>query len=62
MSPLVFVGIDVSQARLDIAVRPGSSFSLAHNGSAIATLIDQLRALSPPDRVRSDRRDGNPAH
>ena len=25
MSSLVFVGIDVSQARLDIAVRPGAS-------------------------------------
>jgi len=47
MSPLVFVGIDVSQARLDIAVRPGAAFSIAHHESAIATLIEQLRALSP---------------
>jgi transposase len=47
MSPLVFVGIDVSQVRLDIAVRPGASFSIMHDESAIATLVEQLHALSP---------------
>lgn len=47
MSSLVFVGIDVSQARLDIAVRPGTSFSLTHDESAIAALVQQLCALSP---------------
>src|SRR6185295_18604222 len=47
MSSLVFVGIDVSQAHLDIAVRPGASFSIAHHESAIATLVEQLRSLSP---------------
>jgi transposase len=47
MTPLVFVGIDVSQARLDIAVRPGSSFALTHDESGMITLIEQLRALSP---------------
>ena len=47
MSTPVFIGIDISQARLDIAVRPGSAFSLAHNESTMATLVGQLRALSP---------------
>lgn len=47
MSPLVFVGIDVSQARLDLAVRPGASFSIPHDESAIATVTEQLCALSP---------------
>jgi transposase len=47
MSSLVFVGIDVSQARLDIAVRPGVPFSIAHTESAFATLVEQFRALSP---------------
>jgi len=47
MSSLVFVGIDVSQARLDIAVRPGTSFSITHSESAIAALVEQLCALSP---------------
>ncbi len=47
MSPLVFVGIDVSQVRLDIAVRPGTSFSITHDESAITALVQQLCALSP---------------
>ena len=47
MSSLVFVGIDVSQGRLDIAIRPGASFSLPHEESAIATLVEQLCALGP---------------
>lgn len=47
MSSLVFVGIDVSLARLDIAVRPGTSFSITHGESAIAALVQQLCALSP---------------
>lgn len=47
MSPLVFVGIDVSQTCLDIATRPGTSYSLTHDESAIATLVEQLRVLSP---------------
>ena len=47
MSSLVFVGIDVSQVRLDIAVRPGASFSITHDESAIARVVEQLCALSP---------------
>ena len=47
MSPLLFVGIDVSQARLDIAIRPGSSWAFTHNEAAIATLVEQLRLLRP---------------
>ena len=47
MSSLIFVGIDVSQARLDIALRPGAAFSIAHEESAIATLVEQLTALRP---------------
>jgi len=47
MSALVFVGIDVSQARLDIAVRPGASWSIVHEEGAIAALVEQLRALGP---------------
>ncbi|MEK6802635.1 MAG: IS110 family transposase [Nitrospirota bacterium] len=47
MSPLVFVGIDVSQRRLDIAVRPSASYSITHDESAIATVVEQLHTLSP---------------
>jgi transposase len=47
MSPSTFIGIDVSQTRFDIAVRPGSSFTIAHDEPAIATLVEQLRTLGP---------------
>ncbi|MBH0200815.1 MAG: hypothetical protein HP496_00565 [Nitrospira sp.] len=39
MSPLVFVGIDVSQTCLDIAIRPGVSFSKKVPGSDLALCI-----------------------
>jgi transposase len=47
MSPLVFVGIDVSLTRLDIALRPGASSSHPHDESAIAAVVEHLRVLSP---------------
>lgn len=47
MSPSVFIGIDVSQARLDIALRPGAPFSVPHDDAGIAAVVDQLRRLSP---------------
>ena len=47
MSTLVFVGIDVSLARLDIAVRPGAVWSITHDEAAIATVVAQLHTLSP---------------
>jgi transposase len=47
MSPSTFIGIDVSQTRFDIAIRPGSSFTIAHDEPAIATLVEQLRTLGP---------------
>lgn len=47
MSPLVFVGIDVSQTCLDIAIRPGASYSLMHEEAAIVVLVEQLLALGP---------------
>ena len=47
MSSLVFVGIDVSQARLDIAPRPGVPFSVPHHDGGIATVVERLRQLAP---------------
>jgi len=47
MTPLVFVGIDILQVRMDIVIHPGASYPIAHHESAIATLVEQLRALSP---------------
>ena len=47
MSTAVFVGIDVSQARLDIAPRPGVPFSVPHHEAGIATVVEQVRQLAP---------------
>lgn len=46
--PLVFVGIDVSQDRLDVAVRPsGERWAAATAAPAISALVERLRALHP---------------
>jgi transposase len=47
MSTAVFVGIDVAQARLDIATRPGVPFSVPHHEAGIATVVEQMRQLAP---------------
>jgi hypothetical protein len=47
MSPLIFVGIDASLTRLDMTIRPGASSLPKHDESAIARVVEQLRALSP---------------
>jgi transposase len=42
----VFVGIDVSKARLDVALRPGNKdLSVTNNQSGLAALIKRLRTL-----------------
>jgi transposase len=44
----IFVGIDVSKDRLDVAVRPGGeSFAVGRNGAGIDELIERLQARSP---------------
>jgi len=44
----VFVGIDVSKARLDVAVRPtGETFDVSNTPQGIAHLVDRLQALRP---------------
>ena len=47
MSTLVFVGIDVSQSQLDVAVRPGAYFSAPNNERGVATVVAHLRRLAP---------------
>jgi transposase len=43
-----FVGIDVAQATLEIAVRPtGESWQVANNEVAFGALVDRLRELAP---------------
>ena len=43
----VFVGIDVSHAQLDVAVRPGTRFSASNDEPGIVTVVEELRALAP---------------
>ena len=44
----VFVGIDVSKARLDIAIRPAGTTSTApHDDAGMASVVEQLRQMQP---------------
>jgi transposase len=44
----IFVGIDVSKDRLDVAVQPiGESFSVSRTGAGIEELAKRLKAMSP---------------
>jgi len=44
----VYVGIDVSQARLDVHVLPGGeAFAVARDGKGLEELIERLRVFSP---------------
>lgn len=42
------VGIDVSQATLDVAVYGGTTWQLPNDDAGVATLVTQLQALAPP--------------
>ena len=47
-APAVFVGIDVSKARLDVALLPtGDGWAVANDERGIAVLVDRLLGLSP---------------
>ena len=44
-----FVGIDVSKATLDVAVRPsGQSWQIDYDEPSVTQLIDHLQGLAPP--------------
>src|SRR5438105_8105534 len=44
----VFVGIDVSKAQLDVAVRPeGQGFTVRNDEPGISTLVERMRNLHP---------------
>ena len=47
-TPYVYVGIDVSKARLDMAVRPsGALLSVAYDATGITTVLTQLTHVQP---------------
>jgi transposase len=41
----IFVGMDVSKAQLDIAIRPEGRFAVANTEAGVAQLIERLKAL-----------------
>jgi len=44
----VFIGIDISKARLDVALRPtGTPFTMPHDEDGIAAVVQHVRALAP---------------
>lgn len=43
----VFVGIDVSQNQLDVALHPGSPFQVPHDEGGMAAVVDKLEAVQP---------------
>lgn len=43
----VFVGIDVSNAQWDLALRPGEGCSIPHDEAGLTTIVERLRPLSP---------------
>jgi transposase len=48
MDSLIFVGIDVAKAHLDIAVRPsGEQWRAPHDAPGIGALVDRLAGLAP---------------
>jgi len=47
MSTQVFVGIDVSKAQLDLALRPEGRFSAPNDEAGCAQVLERLRAVSP---------------
>src|SRR6266487_7162710 len=48
MTPLVFVGLDVAKATLDVALRPsGEQWSVPNDEAGVAALLERLRPQSP---------------
>ena len=55
--PAVCVGLDVSQATLDLALRPtGERWTLANDEAAIQSLVQELRPHAPTHRAGGHRR------
>jgi transposase len=46
-SAQIFVGIDVSKAQLDLALRPEGRFSVPNNEAGYAQVLERLRAVPP---------------
>ena len=47
MSAEIFVGMDVSQGCVDVAVRPGTAFQITQDERGIAEAVERLQAVQP---------------
>ncbi len=47
MNPTIFVGIDVSQDTVDVAVQPGTAFQVRNNEPGITEAVVRLQAVQP---------------
>ena len=47
MSPAIFVGMDVSQDTVDVAVQPGTAFQIANDEQGITGAVTRLQAVQP---------------
>jgi transposase len=47
MSSAIFVGMDVSQDTVDVAVQPGTAFHIANDESGVAEAVTRLQAVQP---------------
>lgn len=47
MSPTIFVGMDVSQDTVDVAVQPGTAFQITNDEQGITVAVERLQALQP---------------
>jgi transposase len=52
MSGACFVGMDVSQGTVDVAVHPGTAFQIANDDQGIAEAVERVQALQPTLIVR----------
>ena len=47
MSPAIFVGMDVSQDTIDVAVHPGAAFQIGNDEPGVAEAVKRLQAMQP---------------
>jgi transposase len=47
MSPAIFVGMDVSQDTVDVAVQPGTAFQIRNDELGVVEAVTQLQAVRP---------------
>ena len=47
MSPAIFLGVDISQDTVDVAVQPGTAFKMANDEQGITAAVNRLQALQP---------------